>query len=141
VDSYLDGSPSGDPVESTVFTFYVADTDGDGMPDSYELLYTNPPSGTALNAGDDLEPDGLTNLQEYQTGTDPTNPDTDGDTLQDSRMARNWPAPVRVLRRTLLMPTQTATDWMTVPKPIPEPTSAPPIPEPIRLPPTATATD
>jgi len=51
--------------------------------DSYELLYTNPPSGTALNAGDDLEPDGLTNLQEYQTGTDPTNPDTDGDTLQD----------------------------------------------------------
>jgi len=73
VNSYLDGSPSGDPVEGAVFTFYVEDTD----------LYTDPPSPTALNPGDDLEPDGLTNIEEYELGTDPTDPDSDGDTLQD----------------------------------------------------------
>jgi alpha-galactosidase len=83
VNSYLDGSPTGDPMQGTVFTFIVDDTDGDGLPDAYELLYTNPPSPTALNPGDDLEPDGLTNMEEYNLGTEPDNPDTDGDTLQD----------------------------------------------------------
>jgi len=83
VNSYLDGSPTGDPLEGTVFRFYVDDTDGDGLPDTYELANTSPPSPTALNPGDDLEPDGLTNIEEYQIGTSPINPDTDGDTLQD----------------------------------------------------------
>jgi hypothetical protein len=83
VNSYLEGTPTGDPLEGTVFRFYVVDTDGDGLPDAYELLHTNPPSPTALNPGDDLEPDGLTNLEEYQIGTDPTDADTDDDTLQD----------------------------------------------------------
>jgi hypothetical protein len=63
------------------------DTDGDGLPDSYELANTDPPSATGLNAADDLENggagDGLTNLQEFQAGTDPNDPDTDGDTLED----------------------------------------------------------
>ncbi len=83
VNSYLDGSPTGDPMQGTVFTFIVDDTDGDGLPDAYELLYTSPPSTTAMNPGDDLEPDGLTNIEEYNLGTEPDNPDTDGDTLQD----------------------------------------------------------
>jgi len=83
VNSYLDGSPSGDPVEGSVFIFYVIDTDGDGLPDEFELAHTSPPSRTALKPADDLEPDGLSNLEEFEIGTDPTNPDTDGDTLQD----------------------------------------------------------
>ena len=83
VDLYLEGSPTGDPPQGTVFIFYVDDTDGDGLPDAYELLYTSPSSPTAMNPGDDLEPDGLTNIEEYQIGTEPDNPDTDGDTLQD----------------------------------------------------------
>ncbi|MHC4745240.1 MAG: hypothetical protein ACYS8Z_25275, partial [Planctomycetota bacterium] len=82
-DSYLNGTPTGDPMQGTVFTFVVVDTDGDGLPDAYELLYTNPSSPTALNPGDDLEPDGLTNMAEYNLGTEPDNPDTDGDTLLD----------------------------------------------------------
>jgi len=53
------------------------------MPDSYEEAHTTPPSGTAFNPGDDLENggagDGLTNLEEYNLGTDPLNPDSDGD--------------------------------------------------------------
>lgn len=87
IDSYLDGSPTGDPIVGTAFTFYLSDTDGDGMPDAYELVNTNPPSGTALNPEDDLENggagDGLTNLQEYEIGTNPNDPDTDDDTLED----------------------------------------------------------
>jgi hypothetical protein len=59
-----------------------ADTDGDGMPDVYELnngFNPNDPS----DANQDADNDGLTNLQEYQLGTDPHNPDTDGDGLKD----------------------------------------------------------
>jgi len=87
IDSYLDGSPTGSPIAGTAFAFHVDDTDGDGMPDTYELAHTNPQSATALNPGDDLENggagDGLTNLQEYEIGTNPNDPDTDDDTLQD----------------------------------------------------------
>jgi len=87
VDSYLNGSATGEPNEGTVFTFIVSDTDNDGLPDEYELAHTDPPSRTALNPDDDLENggagDGLKNIEEFQIGTDPTNPDTDGDTLQD----------------------------------------------------------
>jgi alpha-galactosidase len=87
IDSYLDGSATSDPIVGTAFTFYVDDTDGDGMPDAYELAHTNPQSATALNPEDDLENggagDGLTNLQEYEIGTNPNDPDTDDDTLGD----------------------------------------------------------
>jgi len=38
-------------------------------------------TNAAINA--DPDHDGLTNLEEYQHGTDPTNPDTDGDGLSD----------------------------------------------------------
>ena len=50
------------------------DTDGDGMPDGWEVKYgLNPLS--AADAAVDTDNDGLTNLQEYNLGTDPTNPD------------------------------------------------------------------
>jgi hypothetical protein len=83
VDSYLDGAPTGTPLTGTVFRFEVADTDGDGFPDAYELLHTNPPSPTALTPGGDEDLDGLTNWDEFQLGTSPSDPDTDGDGLLD----------------------------------------------------------
>lgn len=83
VNTYTNGAPTGTPITGTLFRFIVTDADNDGLPDAYEMAYTSPPSATALNPGDDLDVDGLTNLQEYQRGTIPTNADTDGDTLKD----------------------------------------------------------
>ena len=83
IDSYLNGAPTGTPAAGTLFRFLVTDADNDGLPDSYELANTTPASNTALNPGDDLDSDGLTNLQEYQRGTLPRTADTDGDGLND----------------------------------------------------------
>jgi hypothetical protein len=60
----------------------VLDSDHDGMPDDWELangLNPNDPS----DASQDPDGDGLTNLQEYQLGTNPHLADTDGDGIRD----------------------------------------------------------
>jgi len=48
-----------------------ADTDGDGMPDVWELA--NGLNPAVNDAASDLDGDGLSNLLEYQLGTDPNN--------------------------------------------------------------------
>lgn len=61
---------------------FNADSDGDGMPDGFEVQhYLNP--SDASDASQDADGDGLTNLQEYDLGTDPTNADSDGDGVWD----------------------------------------------------------
>jgi alpha-tubulin suppressor-like RCC1 family protein len=58
------------------------DTDGDGIPDGFEVdngLNPLDPGDGAL----DPDNDGLTNLREYQNGTNLNNPDTDGDGIPD----------------------------------------------------------
>ncbi len=87
VDSYLEGAPTGAALEGTLFHFIVIDSDGDGLPDAYERQHTEPPSGTALDPDADLEygggGDGLTTMEEFLLGTDPTDPDSDDDGLDD----------------------------------------------------------
>ena len=58
------------------------DTDGDGMPDEWEIKYGLNPKDSS-DANQDLDGDGLTNLEEFKLGTDPTNKDTDGDGVND----------------------------------------------------------
>jgi len=58
------------------------DGDSDQIGDTWETEHgLNPIDPT--DAGQDPDGDGLTNFEEFQTGTDPQNPDTDGDGAQD----------------------------------------------------------
>lgn len=58
------------------------DSDSDGMPDWWENLYGLDPNSSA-DATTDLDSDGLNNLDEFNTNTEPDNNDTDGDGAWD----------------------------------------------------------
>jgi uncharacterized protein (DUF1800 family) len=58
------------------------DLDASGIPDWWEMKYALQPGSAALTAIDS-DGDGLTNLQEFQRGTNPRRADTDGDGLSD----------------------------------------------------------
>jgi hypothetical protein len=51
----------------------LADTDGDGLPDNWELRYFGSLDDARGGASQDPDGDGLTNLQEFRAGTDPMN--------------------------------------------------------------------
>jgi hypothetical protein len=69
----------------------ITDTDGDGLPDAWENNFgLDPEDDGSINpnngAAGDPDGDNRTNAQEYNGGTDstnPNNPDTDGDGLDD----------------------------------------------------------
>jgi hypothetical protein len=84
VDTYLDGDPEGTPVTGDLFNFIITDSDGDGIPDAWKIEYFGSIDHPDSGAADDPDGDGLTNLREYQTGLNPTDPDSDGDGLLDA---------------------------------------------------------
>ncbi len=57
-------------------------TAGDGIPDDWKVAHGLDPNDPNV-ALEDPDDDGLTNLEEFQNGTDPHNPDSDGDGLSD----------------------------------------------------------
>lgn len=59
------------------------DDDNDGILDDYELAKGLDPFD-ATDANLDLDADGLTNLQEFNLGTNPSKADTDGDGVNDA---------------------------------------------------------
>ena len=81
VDTTIPGTPI-QPDGSTFIPAGAADTDGDGLPDTWEKTYFLGDL-TKLSATGDYDKDGATDLAEYQRGSDPTKPDTDGDGLSD----------------------------------------------------------
>ena len=88
-DTDEDGLPN--LVEKEIGTKpYEADTDGDLLPDGYEVLSlgTDPLKVDTDDNGisdydEDFDTDGLSNGQEYEIGTRPYNDDSDGDNLKD----------------------------------------------------------
>ena len=81
-DSDDDGLSDGDEVNLHSTDPMDADSDNDGMPDGWEITYNLDPN-VGTDAASSLDSDGLSNLEEYVAGTDPTLNDTDEDGLDD----------------------------------------------------------
>jgi hypothetical protein len=63
---------------------YGYDTDADSLPDEWERTNFG---DLSQKSGGDYDRDGLTNIEEYNLDTDPTNSDTDSDGILDGRDA------------------------------------------------------
>ena len=76
-----DGVPN-DLEESMGMNLDSPDSDGDSMPDGYEITFSLDPTNSS-DATLDVDGDGLNNLQEFSLGTDPRAWDSDWDKVPD----------------------------------------------------------
>ncbi|MFV1871862.1 MAG: fibronectin type III domain-containing protein [Oleiphilus sp.] len=78
----------GESVNSDIVSFITsaasqtADSDADGLPDAWEIEHGLNPQNSN-DANQDLDNDGLTNLEEYAAQTDPNEADSDSDGMPD----------------------------------------------------------
>ena len=87
IDIDSDGDGLTDTAER-LWTFtdpFNPDTDGDGLPDAWEIANGLDPLSASGGEGPsgDSDGDGLSNMAEYAIGTDPVSEDSDGDGLAD----------------------------------------------------------
>jgi hypothetical protein len=75
-------------IEVTVQGGSALDSDGDGMPNDWENLYSDL-NKDVKDGSEDPDQDGLTNLQEYLHSANPTKSDTDHDNMPDGWEV-NW---------------------------------------------------
>ena len=71
---------------------YSADSDSDSLPDGWEVMYGLNP--LADDAAEDLDEDGLTNIQEFILGLNPSSEDSDGDFMPDLWELENYLNPL-----------------------------------------------
>ena len=83
----LDGQDGAAPVIHV--TVLGADSDKDGLEDEWELGFF-PGDLTRMSSNGDADSDGLNDKGEFLAGSDPTNPDTDGDTISDGAEVVSW---------------------------------------------------
>jgi hypothetical protein len=72
VVSNIASLPTSGYLSSNAFLNILADSDGDGIPDAYEIDYGLSPTNS-LDAALDADGDGVSNRAEYDSGTNPTN--------------------------------------------------------------------
>jgi alpha-tubulin suppressor-like RCC1 family protein len=80
ISSQIDVTAGGAQLFLTTLSSTAADADGDGLLDAWELQHFG---NTSPTGAEDADGDGLTNLVEMALGTDPTNPDSDNDGMND----------------------------------------------------------
>src|SRR5439155_15773400 len=78
VRSELDLNADGIPDQVTIVTGASLDSDGDGMPDEWEIMHQMNPMSALCDDGPDFDSDhdGVSNLGEYLSGTDPHDPNS-----------------------------------------------------------------